>query len=71
MRTYSRDPNKSDALNRGDGWKIVNILIRVMVYNKGDAWKFSSLPVLISNRQNGKLTKKDKSKHNPVLNSAF
>ena len=28
--SYSRDPNKGDAPNKGDEWKNVKILIRVM-----------------------------------------
>ena len=47
FKAYSRGPNKSDALNRSDGWKNVKKLIRAMALNKSDAWKIQSLPVQI------------------------
>ena len=42
---YSRDPNKSDALYKSDGWKNRQKSNKSDAYNKSDAWKTKSLPV--------------------------
>ena len=63
---YSRGPNKSDALNRSDGWKNVKKLIRAMAPNKSDAWKTQSLPVQIHYRH--KWEKKHTKEQDTLMN---
>ena len=54
---YSRDPNKSDAPNRSDGWKNRQNLNKSDAPNKSDAWKTESLPVKICFPKNSQITK--------------